>query len=231
MKRATAKEISKLKAFYEREPWLKKERRIISEIITELSVYIIFLLIYAVVRNEGTKPLMFYVFMLYFGLRGEFRTKKEEKIQNRYKKLDVNQFEKVQLGVSTLAAKMGLKRNLSIYYNKNNHFIPNILESKYGSIILILPRNLFYLFNKQRDHFDAIIAHEFSHIIKSDTKLWWDFQRYRGSNDDPWIRYNSYLDCFRNCYTACSIYSLLNCLLSLLYSSSKAQEEKIRIIC
>jgi len=180
MKSPTRNQLAKLEQYYSKSIKNSVDTHLSLEKSINLLTLGCLVLVYINVKTVDSKSLIpFALYVLYILYAMLLKVRKVAKVIGIHEILSEGQFPEVRNYISSIAKDMGIEMEIKLYYNKSNHFIPNIIEGMNDKIILIMPRNLFSLFRSNKSHFTAILAHELNHIKLKDTMLWWEFEFYR----------------------------------------------------
>lgn len=111
-------------------------------------------------------------YVLMFGSYLNLASKKVENVISsaRYVQLREDQFKKIWSSCYTFMSKMNLQYALKIYYVKIDSFEASVvLEDEV--VYLFLSRNLISYSHNHYEDVEAIIGHEFGHVVQGDTRM------------------------------------------------------------
>lgn len=96
---------------------------------------------------------------------------------NYFLKINETDFPEMTREIKKLCQFMGIDpKNLKCLFDPRKSSSPaiaEIIDPKNRQVIyLTLPRHVILLFNKSPEQFKSLIAHEFCHILQSDTRIW-----------------------------------------------------------
>ncbi|MBA4850931.1 M48 family metalloprotease [Emticicia sp. BO119] len=87
-----------------------------------------------------------------------------------YKKIDRNSFQSIWTSIDYIAKSMNIDMPVNLYYLQENNFEAHVINNE-EHIDLFLSRQMISFHSQDIDKFQAIIAHEFGHVIQGDTKF------------------------------------------------------------
>lgn len=207
IEKLTEEEIEKLKKIYQRNSLFIKPLKSCFSAFWELVIYIIVLGVHISMIDLKTGDRSLYCFLLFYilAIRTDRNQARIKAIASTYRKLNNKDFASMQKFILDIAKVMNIQGEINIFYSRSNHFIPNIFTATDKEVYLILPRNLVTLFTKNIVHFEAIIAHEFGHVLQKDTQLWWDESK---TQELIWIAILAHLAYFST-FSSMNMYYLL----------------------
>lgn len=139
----------------------------------EIGKYYFLIMIFSKTSENPNYSYFLYIYIMFLAY---FYLNKIQKIRNYF-----NQYSLVKKGnfntsikrINKLSKAMNIKNEIIILYDKSSHYSANAIRYKNNNY-LIIPRNLTTLAILKPKYFDAIIAHELSHLKRKDVTLWLD---------------------------------------------------------